>query len=54
MFCEESLEKSKFIAFPKRAGPRILSRKSVDYFGTSEHCMQMSFVMSMRIVFGDD
>ena len=34
---KESLEKIKFRAFPKRVGPRILSRESVDYFGTSEH-----------------
>ena len=31
------LGKTKFRAFPKRAGPRILSLESVDYFGTSEH-----------------
>ena len=37
MFCEESLGKIKFRAFPKRVGPRILSLKSVDYFGASEH-----------------
>ena len=37
MFCEESLGKIKFRAFPKRVGPRILSLESVDYFGTSEH-----------------
>ena len=39
MFCEESLGKIKFRAFPKRArvGQRILSLESVDYFGTSEH-----------------
>ena len=36
-FCEESLGKIKFRAFPKRVGPRILSLESVDYFGTSEH-----------------
>ena len=36
MFCEESLGKIKFRAFPKRVGPRILSLESVDYFGTSE------------------
>ena len=36
MFFEESLGKLKFRAFPKRVGPRILSLKSVDYFGTSE------------------
>ena len=33
-FCEESLGKIKFRAFPKC--PRILSLESVDYFGTSE------------------
>ena len=37
MFCDESLGKIKFRAFPKRVGPRILSLESVDYFGTSEH-----------------
>ena len=37
MFCEESLGKIKFRAFPKRVGPRILSLESVDYFGASEH-----------------
>ena len=31
MFCEESLGKIKFRAFPKRVGPRILSLESVDY-----------------------
>ena len=31
------LGKIKFRAFPKRVGSRILSLKSVDYFGTSEH-----------------
>ena len=37
MFCEESLGKVKFRAFRKHVGPRILSRESVDYFGTSEY-----------------
>ena len=37
MFCEESLRKIKFRAFPKSVGPRILSLESVDYFGTGEH-----------------
>ena len=37
MFCEESLGKIKFRAFPKRVGPRIVSLESVDYFGISEH-----------------
>ena len=37
MFCEESLGKIKFRAFPERVGPRILSLESVDYFGTYEH-----------------
>ena len=37
MFCEESLGKIKFWAFPKSVGPRILSLESVDYFGASEH-----------------
>ena len=37
MFCEESLGKTKFRAFPKRVGPWILSLESVDYFGKSEH-----------------
>ena len=30
MFCEDSLGKIKFRAFPKRAGPRIKSLGSVD------------------------
>ena len=29
MFCEESLRKIKFRAFPKSVGPRILSLESV-------------------------
>ena len=37
MFCEESLGKIKFRAFPKRLGPRILPLESVDDFGTSEN-----------------
>ena len=37
MFCEGSLKKIKFRAFPKRVSPRILSLESVDYFGASEH-----------------
>ena len=37
MFCEESLGKIKFRAFPKSVGPRILSLESVDYFETGEH-----------------
>ena len=38
MFCEESLEKIKFRAFPERVGPRSVgSLQSVDYFETSEH-----------------
>ena len=37
MFCEKSLGKIKFKAFPKRVGPRILSLESVDFFGTIEH-----------------
>ena len=37
MFCEERLGNIKFRVFPKRAGARILSLESVDYFGTSEH-----------------
>ena len=37
MFCEESLGKIKFRAFPKRVGPRILLLQSADYFGTSEY-----------------
>ena len=38
--CDRSvacLGKIKFRAFLKRVRPRILSRESVDYFGTSEH-----------------
>ena len=33
---EESLEKIKFRAFPKRVVPGILLLQSVDYFGTSD------------------
>ena len=33
MFCEESLSKIKFWAFPKRVDLRILSLQSIDYFG---------------------
>ena len=36
---EESLEKIKFRAFPKRVVPRILLLQSVDYFGTSDHTL---------------
>ena len=31
MFCEESLGKIKFRAFPKRVGPRIISLESVEF-----------------------
>ena len=34
LFCEQSLGKIKFRAFPKHVGPRIVSVESVDYFGT--------------------
>ena len=61
MFCEESLGRIKFRAFPERVGPRILSLESVNYFGTDEHfsgrktkLMQMSLVMGMSFIFGDD
>ena len=37
MFCEEIFGKIKFRAFPQQVGPQILSHKSIDYFGTSEH-----------------
>ena len=37
MYCEESLGKINFRAFPKRVDPQILSLESVDYFGASEH-----------------
>ena len=37
MFCEDSLGKIKFRAFPEQVGPTILSLESVDYSGTSEH-----------------
>ena len=37
MFCDESLGKIKFRAFPKCVGPQIISLESVDYFGASEH-----------------
>ena len=36
MFCRESLGKIKVRAFPKRAGPQILSLESIDYLRTSE------------------
>ena len=39
MFCEESLGKITFRAFPKHVGPRILSLESIDYFGASEHLL---------------
>ena len=39
MFCEESLRKIKFRAFPKRVVSRILSLESIDYFGASEHLL---------------
>ena len=32
--------KIKFRAFPKSVGPRILSLKRVDYFGTGEHVLE--------------
>ena len=48
MFYEESLEKIKFRAFPKRVGPRILSG-FVNF-----HCMQIGPVMTIRFIFGDD
>ena len=66
MFCEESLGKIKFRAFPKRVGPRILLLESVDYFGTSEHDWVVEKnknrneqncdcrVRSIRFTFGDD
>ena len=68
MFCDESLGKIKFRAFPKRVCPRILSLESVDYFGASEHyrvvekiriSIKLSLcanglVVSMRFTFGDD
>ena len=56
-------------AFPERVWARILSLESVDHFGTSEsfdggamnwlgvvnsHFLQMSLLMSMRFIFGDD
>ena len=31
------LGKTKFRAFPKHVGPQILSLRSIDYFGISEH-----------------
>ena len=37
MFCEDSLGKIKFRAFPKGVGPWTLLFESVDYFGASEH-----------------
>ena len=72
LFCRERYVKDIKL-FRERDGPRILSLKSVDYFGTSEYfsenfdveainwsgvgnflCMQVSLVMSMRFIFGDD
>ena len=37
MFCDESLEKTKFRAFQEQVGPRIISLEIVDYLGTNEH-----------------
>ena len=37
MFCEESLEKITFWAFPEGVGSRILLLESVNYIVTSEH-----------------
>ena len=37
MFCEESVGKIRFRAFLKRVSPWILSLKTVEYFGASEH-----------------
>ena len=37
MFCKESVGKIRFRAFLKRVSPWILSLKSVEYFGASEH-----------------
>ena len=37
MFCEESLGKIKFTAFPEWVGPRIMSLESIDYFARCEH-----------------
>ena len=50
MFCEESLGKIKFRAFPKRVGPRILSLESVDYLGTSEHYWVVEKKKKIRIL----
>ena len=54
MFCEESLGKIKFRAFPKRVGPRILSLEIAMVGCYKFNCIQMSLVMSMRSIFGDD
>ena len=55
MFCEESLGKIKFRAFPKCVGPLIPSLESVDYFGTSEHyCVvkkQIRILISKIVMF---
>ena len=51
MFCEESLGKIKFRAFPKRVGPRIVSLESVDYFGISEHYWVVGKKKSLRACF---
>ena len=37
MFCEESLGKIKFTAFPEWVRPRIMSLESIDYFARCEH-----------------
>ena len=44
----ESLEKIKFRAFPKRVGPRILSRL------VNFRCIQIGLLMSIPFIFGDD
>ena len=50
-------------AFPEMVGPRIVWLESVGWKNDSEanwygvvsfHCMQMSLVLSMRFIFGDE
>ena len=47
---EESLEKIKFRAFPKRVVPGILLLQSVDYFGTSDHTLLYDLISKTAMV----
>ena len=51
LFCEESLGKIKFRAFPKHVVSRILSLQSIDYFGTSEHTL-LHYLISKTAMVG--